>query len=248
MSKFIVADEKLCVACNTCVIQCAMTHSSADGMAEAMDPESGAQARIYVESVDGRPMALQCRQCEDAPCIAVCPKDAMQRPDPDSPVVVDPDTCIGCRFCMLACPYGMIEMSRHRKVVVKCDQCVNRESGEGPVCVESCPTRALKFVKGDEDDKVLAREREIARQVAEDNALHTDEPDGDVKKIACEMCGCVVANFKQLQLVRSKLPDDASIPVPNICPACRRKATARTQMTVTAQLEGEACKQNQTGD
>ena len=245
MTKYIVPDEKLCVACKTCVIQCAMVHSSTDCLAEAMDAESGAQARIYIESVDSTPMPMQCRQCADPPCIAVCPKDAMGRPSPDSPVVVDADTCIGCRFCMLVCPYGMIEMSRHRKIVVKCDQCVDRESADGPVCVESCPTGALKFVEGDEDEKVVTREREIARRVAEDSALHTDEPDG-VKKVACEMCGCVVATLKQLQLVRSKLPDSAV--VPNICPACRRKAAARTRMTVTAELDTEACKQNQTGD
>lgn len=247
--KFIVPDEKLCVACKTCVIQCAMVHSSADCLADAMDAGSGAQGRIYIESVDSTPMPMQCRQCPDAPCIAVCPKDAMTRLSPDSPVLVDADACIGCRFCMIACPYGSIEMSRHRKIVVKCDQCVSCESPGGPACVESCPTGALKFVEGDEDEdegkKVIACEREIARRVSEDSALHTDEPD-DVKKIACEMCGCVVATLKQLQLIRSKLPD--TVAVANICPACRRKAAARTRMTVTAEMEASACKQNQTGD
>lgn len=242
MKQFIVTDAKRCVACKTCVIQCAMSHSNTDDVVEAMADESGAQARIYIESVDAAPMPMQCRQCEDAPCIAVCPKDAMKRTDPDSPVIVDADACIGCRFCMLACPFGMIDMSRQSKVVVKCDQCFDREEG-GPVCVETCPTNALSFVEGDE--QVLAVEREIASRVAEDSALHTDEPAGDAKKVACEMCGCEVATFKQLQLIRSKLPETAV--VPNICPACRRKAAARTRMTVTAEMKTESCKQNPTG-
>jgi carbon-monoxide dehydrogenase iron sulfur subunit len=99
-----------------------------------------------VEQGRGFVVPLQCRQCEDAPCMTVCPTKALHRVDNDSPVVIDADLCIGCKECVLACPFGVIRMDDWSHAIIKCDQCFERlERDELPACVESCPMGALAF-------------------------------------------------------------------------------------------------------
>jgi carbon-monoxide dehydrogenase iron sulfur subunit len=96
---------------------------------------------------------MQCRHCEDAPCITVCPTAAIHRHQVNDPVLIDKEKCIGCKFCLMVCPFGVIDVSRDGKAVVKCDLCIERTKvGQEPACVEACPTKALK----------LAEEKELA--------------------------------------------------------------------------------------
>jgi Fe-S-cluster-containing dehydrogenase component len=61
-------------------------------------------------------------------------------------VLLDEEKCIGCNWCVLACPFGVIRMDEGRKVIIKCDQCFERvQRGELPACVSACPTGALTF-------------------------------------------------------------------------------------------------------
>jgi carbon-monoxide dehydrogenase iron sulfur subunit len=76
----------------------------------------------------------------------LCPTRALHRADPNSPVVIDHDRCIGCRWCVLACPFGVISLDQDGRTVIKCDQCFERvERGEMPACVSACPTGGLQF-------------------------------------------------------------------------------------------------------
>jgi len=163
--KVIVVDEKRCLACKQCMIACAMAHTEASTLAEAMASETKPQSRVHVEVWGAHGLPLQCRHCEDAPCIAVCPTDAIVRSSEDGPVLVDAARCIGCRMCMIVCPFGVIEPSRDGKATVKCDLCRERtEAGEEPACVAGCPTGALKFVEL--TDWLKRRRREAAGRVA----------------------------------------------------------------------------------
>jgi molybdopterin-containing oxidoreductase family iron-sulfur binding subunit len=110
---------------------------------------------------------VQCQQCEDPPCVKVCPVRATWK-EPDGIVVVDYNWCIGCRYCMAACPYGARHFNwaepkvapddlnpdmhylgnrpRFRGVVEKCTFCIQRtRNGRYPACVEICPVGARKF-------------------------------------------------------------------------------------------------------
>ncbi|MFC1670950.1 4Fe-4S dicluster domain-containing protein [Spirochaetota bacterium] len=112
-------------------------------------------------------MPVQCQQCRNAPCVKVCPSKATWQEE-DGITVVDYNYCIGCRFCMAACPYGARHMNwgephipgkdintkieylgnrpRHRGCVEKCTFCIQRvRNGFYPACVEVCPVGARKF-------------------------------------------------------------------------------------------------------
>ncbi len=181
MAKMIIVNEERCMGCKSCVLQCALAHSDAGSLAEALNAETPPQSRIYVEPSGKFGMPLQCRHCEDAPCIRVCPTEAIKRLSPESPVLLDPDSCIGCRFCLIVCPFGVIDVSRNGKAMIKCDMCIERtEVGEEPACVVACPTGACQFVEL--DDQLRQRRRQVAEQLATLNRPDriipepTDEP------------------------------------------------------------------------
>ncbi|MHB1034876.1 MAG: 4Fe-4S dicluster domain-containing protein [Pirellulales bacterium] len=142
--KRIVVDPVKCLACRTCELACAVAHAEADNLVQAVI--EGARPRLYVEAAGQLAVPLQCRHCEDAPCVQVCPTGALWRSDPGSPVLVDQAKCIGCEFCVQVCPFGLIRLAADRKAIIKCDLCVARlEKGLEPACVASCPVRAMSF-------------------------------------------------------------------------------------------------------
>ena len=160
MAKVIVVDEERCLGCKSCVIACAMAHSDAATLVEALQAEAPPQPRVHVEPAGKYGIPLQCRHCEDAPCLAACPTGAIYRgPNGETPVLMDRDRCIGCKICMLICPFGAIDISRDGRAMIKCDLCIERtEAGEEPACVAACPTGALRFIELDEHLRRRRRE------------------------------------------------------------------------------------------
>ncbi len=161
-------DPYLCLGCKTCEIACAVEHSKGKNLFSAL--AEGVKSRMDVVYV-GVPVPMNCRHCEDAPCIRVCPTDAIKRAEM-GPVLIDDSLCIGCKSCAVVCPYGAIKFDKR---AFKCDQCSQRlGAGLEPACVEACPVNALKFERVSD----LSRYRKIEAAKGFVRAEETDEREG----------------------------------------------------------------------
>ena len=177
MAKFIVVDEKRCLACKQCVLSCALAHSDADSLVDAVVGGETLTPRVHVEAAGDMAIPMQCRHCEDAPCMMVCPTEAIRRCESDGPVLITQDQCIGCHCCILACPFGIIEMSADGAAAVKCDLCIERtQEGEEPACVAACPTKAIRFCEL--DDEAKARRRRAAQKLTAEVTSGPESPNG----------------------------------------------------------------------
>ncbi len=187
MAKFIVVDEIRCLACKQCMAECALAHSEAESLVDALADGAKLQARVHITQGARGVMVVRCMHCEDAACIEACPKDAISRDGDDGPVLIDAELCTGCQLCIKACPFDAVSMSAsEERKVVKCDLCVKCvPAGEEPACVLACPTRAIQYCELDEEAK--AHRRQLARQLAaakaeaqaEEKALKANSDAGD---------------------------------------------------------------------
>jgi Fe-S-cluster-containing dehydrogenase component len=108
---------------------------------------------------EGLYIPMTCQQCEDAPCLNVCPVKAISRNDEFGRVSVDQDICIGCRSCVSACPFGAMSFNPVDRKIFKCDHC----DGD-PQCVRFCEVKAVDFI---EADKVsIDKRRKAAERVS----------------------------------------------------------------------------------
>jgi len=141
--KRIVADPAKCLACRACEHACALAHADSKDLLGAI--AEGARPRVYIEAAGALAVPLQCRHCEDAPCIAACPEGAIARESDDGAVIISQDKCKGIGACAAACPFDAIKLVPVAEIraAVKCDLCAGLD---GPACVDACPTSALSLV------------------------------------------------------------------------------------------------------
>lgn len=162
-SRFVQSDAEKCIGCRTCELACASAH------AEVAALTAGAAVgrvipRLFVMVGPGATAPVQCHHCEDAPCRNVCQMSAISRIA--GRTVVDTAKCIGCKLCLMACPFGAIEFlpqppgtmpiygsavpptahwaGRQTFRANNCDLCNTRATG--PACVASCPEKALELI------------------------------------------------------------------------------------------------------
>ncbi len=137
MNRLILTDPEKCIGCRTCEVACMMSHQS------SATPEAFT-SRIRVVKGGTFTTAVGCHQCEVAPCANVCPTGAIHRAA--GAWLVEQARCIGCKSCMVACPFGAMQVRvvEDRVQALKCDLCAHREGG--PACVEACPTHALRCI------------------------------------------------------------------------------------------------------
>ena len=160
-------NTKKCVGCYACRLACqAKNHlEPGESFIKFHELETGTYPNVYNEIVP-----TQCQHCEDAPCAAVCPTHATYVTD-SGVVLVDPEKCIGCKYCMAACPYQARWVDDETGEVGKCAFCHHRTThGLLPACVGTCITRARYF--GDLNDP----ESDIAKKIAasDTDVLHAD--------------------------------------------------------------------------
>ncbi|MCL1047078.1 dimethylsulfoxide reductase subunit B [Shewanella sp. 1_MG-2023] len=107
-----------------------------------VDPATG----TFEQDVFAYYMSIGCNHCSEPVCVKACPTGAMHKRREDGLVHVAEDLCIACESCSRACPYDAPQLDQERKVMTKCDGCYDRlAEGRKPICVESCPMRAMDF-------------------------------------------------------------------------------------------------------
>ncbi|NJE84523.1 4Fe-4S dicluster domain-containing protein [Thermococcus sp. CX2] len=146
-------DYSLCIGCETCEAVCDFIHDGKPNI------------KIYY-TVTGLPIPINCRHCERAPCMDVCPAGAIYR-DEDGAIIINPGRCIGCYMCLAVCPFGVPSFDVKSKVMTKCDMCADRRRlAMEPACVEMCPAEAIFFGKPEAvEDRIRRRTAEkIARE------------------------------------------------------------------------------------
>jgi len=146
----VLVDVTRCVGCNKCVDAC----GTANGLGEAShipqqapDGLSAERWLAIVESPEGGYVRKSCRHCLDSACVSACPVGAMTQ-TPEGVVLYDGEKCMGCRYCMMACPFGIprYQWDSSAPLIRKCTLCYERlVEGRLPACVEACPEQALTF-------------------------------------------------------------------------------------------------------
>lgn len=146
-----------CTGCKTCVLACKDYNDlTPDVSLRTVFEYAGGSWEQRPDGTWGNDVyayfvSVACNHCDEPACLTVCPQSAISK-DPDTGLVTrDRDLCVGCGACAMTCPYGAPKVDVTASKSVKCDGCAARlAQGEAPVCVESCPLRALEFGPVDE--------------------------------------------------------------------------------------------------
>jgi len=169
--KKVVAHPERCVGCMQCMAACATAHSRSKTLFEATLETPLPRPRVHVGAGwYGEGFPNRCRHCDPAPCMLACLPGAIFRDAETDTVLVDPDRCINCASCAMACPFGVLRYHEDtfappgKTVAVKCDNCFQRRmEGLAPACVEACKSGALTF---EEPDRAMKRKTdEVTRSV-----------------------------------------------------------------------------------
>jgi formate dehydrogenase iron-sulfur subunit len=150
MKGAILFDSTMCIGCEACVAAC----KEQNNLPATIDPKLTAYTWTVVEQRNKVFIRRMCMHCESPTCVSVCPVQAFQK-EPNGPVLYDASRCIGCRYCIMACPFRAprYQWDRTVPIVQKCIMCPDRIiAGKAPACASVCPTGATMF--GDRDELI----------------------------------------------------------------------------------------------
>jgi formate dehydrogenase iron-sulfur subunit len=154
--KALLIDVTKCIGCQACALAC----KEANGLPGEEESELSATAYTVVKEKDDVYYRRLCMHCNEPTCASVCPVGAFDK-TPQGAVIYDANKCIGCRYCMQACPFNVptYEWKKRAPKIQKCIMCYHRlKEGKIPACAEACPTEATIF--GDRDELIrVARAR-----------------------------------------------------------------------------------------
>lgn len=189
-NKYVIyADALKCKGCRRCELACIASHNDMT-IKEAVKVRKELAPRVHVIRTDTIKMPVQCKQCDDAPCAAVCPTEALVQ-NKDGIMMMRTEHCAGCGLCVMACPYGAVtrsfvrqteeekirlEQNEPRLVAVRCDLCEEWRANKDKqvsACVEACPVKALQMVPVEEYRKLM---KDKLVRLPDDNDEDTQQP------------------------------------------------------------------------
>ena len=155
----LLVDPEKCVGCRQCALACSFAKGGEFSLSKARIET------IWMPNIDIN-VPMICEHCQKPLCEEVCPTRAISRNQETGAVVINPDLCIGCKMCMIVCPFGAISIDLESKTMIKCDLC----DGD-PECVKHCVYGALSFTRPGE--AAYAKRRQAAQRLAECVAPNT---------------------------------------------------------------------------
>ncbi len=159
MAKILMINHEKCTGCRLCELVCPVFH---DGVSNP----TRSRINIIKWEAEGLYIPMSCQQCEDAPCMTICPVKAISRDQELDYVKIDYNVCIGCRSCVAVCPFGAMGFNVKDKKVFKCDLC------EGdPQCVRFCEVKAVEYVDANRINILKRREAAYKQSIAQKKAL-----------------------------------------------------------------------------
>ena len=180
----VLYDSTRCIGCQSCEFACAEANSLEEptgepeiGVLRDTDEKHRTVVNLFNTSKGEFFAKKQCLHCNQPACDAACLTQAMHKTE-EGPVIWRGDKCMGCRFCMISCPFDVpkFEYFSANPKIEKCDMCRDRQlAGDMPACVEACPAEALSFGTRRE---MLA---EAHRRIAENPDLYVDHIYGDTE-------------------------------------------------------------------
>lgn len=154
MSKALLYDATMCIGCKQCEKGCAAENKLPYNDSVAAEAKQSDHKFTAVLTKGDKYMRRLCMNCQDPACASACPVAALRK-TPAGPVIYEESRCMGCRYCMLACPFSVpkYEWGKMLPKVRKCTMCADRvAAGKQTACAEICPTGATKF--GERDDLI----------------------------------------------------------------------------------------------
>ena len=132
--KLLIVHPEKCNNCGDCEKACIKTRSS------LTSPGLSCIRILQTPEEDDFFFPVACRQCENPPCLAACPKEAIFLDDELERTLIDRQKCVGCGYCVSACPFGAMKLDKQKGKSYKCDLC-----GGDPECVKVCEPGALEY-------------------------------------------------------------------------------------------------------
>lgn len=198
LAKAMLIDITKCIGCRLCEQACKQIHH----FPEEHEPVLSATALTVVEERGDKFVRRGCMHCQDPACASACPVGALKK-TALGPVVYDAGKCIGCRYCMLACPFQVprYEWTKLAPYMKKCDMCAERVAAGGITkCAEVCPTGATIF--GGRDELLAEAQKRIRENPAYVNHIYGSEEVGGtsvffLSDVAFEKLGFVTPPINQ---------------------------------------------------
>ncbi|MFQ6086005.1 MAG: 4Fe-4S dicluster domain-containing protein [Candidatus Bathyarchaeia archaeon] len=149
VERAVLFDSTKCLGCRECIYACKLWNELDHGEMYKLSKKTWINVEpnpVFEGTLPLPPWARKtCMHCSEPACAAICPVSAIAKYE-EGPVLIDEEACIGCQYCVYACPFSVMQFDYDEKKATKCTMCSDRiEAGEVPYCVKVCPPHALEF-------------------------------------------------------------------------------------------------------